>query len=436
MSSEDSTLAGSNARDTLSVRLFHPDREALFVSRPNRFLMVARSGFYENQGASPDHQGSLAPELLSCHCPNPGRILEFCLPGTELFLEKRRGLSKPGGLVPKTLWTAAALRYHGSVVCLAPVRMNKAAHALVLPSIFPGARQIVPEYSIGSSRFDFMIVDSNGQRHLVEVKSCSLVEHEVAMFPDAPSLRATRHLQELTLLAGQGYQCHVVFMIAHGHPQRLVPNLHTDPAFAAALSQASAVIDIRAMEIALDEQGYATMARTEVPVDLSCGSLAGQDRGSYLISLRLAEPVKLAVGALGMIDFAAGWYVYAGSAQRGLSTRMARHLRKTRKARHWHLDYLTPHATGMEAWAVASERNLECDLAEAVRSIGGREVPGFGSSDCSCSSHLFKLDMAPRTDPRFIALMARFRHVIALELPEACIPGGAIKGLDHKQIKK
>jgi sugar fermentation stimulation protein A len=292
--------------------------------------------------------------------------------------------------------------------------MNKAAQALVLPAMFPGARQLVPEFSIGSSRFDFMVEDAAGQRHLVEVKSCSLVEHGVAMFPDAPSLRATRHLEELSLLASQGYRCHVLFMIAHGHPQRFVPNLHTDPAFSVALSRAAATIDIRAVEIQLDGQGFATLAQDEVPVDLSYSSLAGQDRGSYLVTLELTDPVSVNVGALGTLEFEAGWYAYAGSAQRGLSSRMARHLRKSRKARHWHLDYLTPHATGMEAWAVASERNLECEMAKALGDIGGRAVPGFGSSDCGCPSHLFRLPAAPRTDPEFIALMLRFRHVVAL----------------------
>jgi sugar fermentation stimulation protein A len=292
--------------------------------------------------------------------------------------------------------------------------MNKAAQALVLPALFPGARQVVPEFPIGSSRFDFMVEDAAGQRHLVEVKSCSLVEHGVAMFPDAPSLRATRHLEELTLLAGQGYRCHVIFMIAHGHPHRLVPNLHTDPAFSVALSRAAAAIDIRAVEIQLDEQGLATLARDKVPVDLSYGSLAGQDRGSYLITLHLAEPAAIIIGALGTIYFQAGWYAYAGSAQRGLAARMARHLRKTRKARHWHLDYLTPLASDMEAWPVASERNLECGLATALRGIGGQEIPGFGSSDCGCRSHLFRLGLAPRNDSRFIDLILHFRHIEAL----------------------
>ncbi|MDX9959644.1 MAG: DNA/RNA nuclease SfsA [Spirochaetia bacterium] len=397
-----------------SVRLFNPDQEALFVSRPNRFLMLARPRSEGSSTSSADQQVHHRNGLVPCHCPNPGRMLEFCLPGAELFLEKRQVVPVPGSPAPKTLWTAAALRYHGSVVCLAPVRMNKAAQALVFPWMFPEARQIVPEFFIGSFRFDFMVVDRDGMRHLVEVKSCSLVEHEVAMFPDAPSLRASRHLDELVLLAGQGYHCHVLFMIAHGHPQRLVPNLHTDPAFAVALSRAAAAIDVRAAEIHLGENGLATLARDEVPVDLSYGSLAGQDRGSYLITLQLAEPATVAVGALGPIEFEAGWYAYAGSAQRGLSSRMARHLRKTRKTRHWHLDYLTPHASGLESWPVASERNLECELAKALRSIGGREVPGFGSSDCGCSSHLFRLGSAPRSDPAFIGLILRFRHVLAL----------------------
>ncbi len=63
---------------------------------------------------------------------------------------------------------------------------------------------------------------------------------------------------------------------------------------------------------------------------------------------------------------------------------------------------------------MASERNLECELAKAIRSIGSREVPGFGSSDCGCSSHLFRLGSSPRTDPAFIELILRFRHIVAL----------------------
>ena len=104
MSSTDSTHPDPLAPDKGSVRLFHPDLEALFASRPNRFLMMARSWAGEANAGSPFLEDSSTTELLSCHCPNPGRLLEFCLPGAVLYLEKRRDRPRPGGLAPKTFW--------------------------------------------------------------------------------------------------------------------------------------------------------------------------------------------------------------------------------------------------------------------------------------------------------------------------------------------
>lgn len=380
-----------------SFRAFSADREAVFEKRPNRFLIIARDG----------------GERLLCHCPNPGRMLELCLPGTGLILERRTDFKDAAR---KTGWTAVAARYHGGIVPLAPGRMNRAAADLVLPTLFPEAEEVLPEYAIGSSRFDFMIRDAGGARHLVEVKTCSLVEEGVAMFPDAPSLRARRHVEELAALGDtREWRVHVLFLVVHGRPGRLVPNLHTDPGFTAALARSAPSVDIRAALLRFDEDGSAHVLDPELPVDLSDAGLAGEDRGSYLIALALETPSSLGVGSLGDIHFPAGWYVYSGSAQKNLSARVARHLRKRRKGRHWHLDYLTPLAQKIEAFPIASRENLECELAAALRNIGGIPIPGFGSSDCGCPSHLHYFPEPPLGNPRFVETLLYFRHRRALE---------------------
>ena len=118
--------------------------------------------------------------------------------------------------------------------------------------------------------------------------------------------------------------------------------------------------------------------------------------GSYALLLQLEVPSRIEVGRLGRFAFPWGYYLYVGSARRGLLPRLRRHLRSP-KPRHWHIDYLREAAEALEAWCVFSEERLECVLAEAARrQAGGQELaPGFGASDCSCSSHLTYFTQPP-----------------------------------------
>ncbi|GAB4363610.1 MAG: hypothetical protein Kow009_00120 [Spirochaetales bacterium] len=252
-----------------------------------------------------------------------------------------------------------------------------------------------------------------GTEHFLEVKSCTLVEYGVAMFPDAPSTRAVRHLRELADAARAGYRAHVIFILAHGPVERFIPNLHTDPGFAATLSQVSPWVQMHAVEIAANSSGRAWIERRGIPIDLSHGKLAEEDRGSYLLTLRLEDRALLRVGSLGNLEFLPGWYVYAGSAQRGLSRRVARHLRKVRKKMHWHIDYLSAVAVETRAYPVASYENLECALAAGLAGIGGIAVQGFGSTDCGCESHLYYFEgqRSLQENRRFVDLLLQFRHV-------------------------
>jgi sugar fermentation stimulation protein A len=338
--------------------------------------------------------------------------------------------------------------YRDTVAPLFSSRANKAAEELILKRIIPGLREIHPEYTVGSSRFDFLGVDAAGTRHLIEVKACSLIEYGVAMFPDAPSGRALKHLEELAALTGQGYTCHVLFVIVHGKPKKFIPNLHTDPQFAIALSRYGTTagppdpqfaialsrygttaaepglaappagpplraVIVHAALLRCDREGTAVLAAA-VPVDLSHGELAEGNRGNYLILLELPEKTAAAVGALGTMTFAPGWYVYAGSARKNLSQRINRHLRKIRKQKHWHIDYLTPFAKTIKALPIMSYRNLECALARSLGELGGRAVPGFGSSDCRCGSHLYYFKEPPMKNRAFAEMLFRCRHREAL----------------------
>ena len=98
---------------------------------------------------------------------------------------------------------------------------------------------------------------------------------------------------------------------------------------------------------------------------------------------------KLNIGHLhNMHRFKKGYYVYIGSAMNSLVPRLNRHLSDEKKM-HWHIDYLlkSPDCHIRDILFNISEERIECDLAESI-SKDGEEIPGFGCSDCSCSSHL------------------------------------------------
>lgn len=115
------------------------------------------------------------------------------------------------------------------------------------------------------------------------------------------------------------------------------------------------------------------------------------DAGIYQLLIRLPEPRTIRVGALGEHHFAAGWYVYTGSMKRGLSHRLRRHCAAEKPLR-WHIDYLTTVAevAATRTFALNGEPDQECATHRALAQQSGETlpVPGFGSSDCRCASHL------------------------------------------------
>jgi len=107
---------------------------------------------------------------------------------------------------------------------------------------------------------------------------------------------------------------------------------------------------------------------------------------SYQLVIEVRSPVRCEVGRLGVVDFAAGTYVYTGSARRNFEARLARHARAAKRLR-WHIDYLLA-APGVRIVKIIRSRRDECRLNQAVK--GTVLVAGFGASDCTaaCGAHL------------------------------------------------
>jgi sugar fermentation stimulation protein A len=116
--------------------------------------------------------------------------------------------------------------------------------------------------------------------------------------------------------------------------------------------------------------------------------------GIYHLVLRTAGRQRLRIGALGWGEFRAGYYGYTGSARAGFAGRVGRHLRAKKKLR-WHIDYLLARARITEVWLKGGR--AECEAHRRIGRLAAGEVcvTKFGSSDCSCASHLWRYSRRP-----------------------------------------
>jgi len=113
------------------------------------------------------------------------------------------------------------------------------------------------------------------------------------------------------------------------------------------------------------------------------------NKGVYCLIIKLFHECNMTVGCLGTFNFSIGFYTYVGSAQNSLKSRIERHLQREKKV-HWHIDYLLNYGHVIGIHTYAGEKDMECVLNHKIRGIKNATIPvkGFGSSDCSCISHL------------------------------------------------
>lgn len=185
-----------------------------FLRRPNRFIAHC-----EVQG-----------QERVCHVKNTGRCRELLTPGCRVYLEY---LPSPGR---KTDYDLIGVEKNGVLFNIDSTAPNKAV-AEWLPTFLPEGASIQPEYTFGSSRLDFYAAYGD-TRLLMEVKGVTLEQDGVVLFPDAPTKRGVKHLQELTRAVAMGYRCCVLFVVQTRGVAYFTPNRQTDPHFAHALEEA------------------------------------------------------------------------------------------------------------------------------------------------------------------------------------------------------
>lgn len=191
-------------------------REGKFICRPNRFIATI-----EIEGKE---------EV--CHVKNTGRCKELLIPGVEVFVQEVNQEHR------KTKYDLIGVRKGERLINIDSQVPNKVFHEwLLAKGYFQDLHLVKPESKYLNSRFDFYL--EAGQRKIfVEVKGVTLEENGVVLFPDAPTERGIKHLNELCQAVNDGYEAYIVFIIQMKDIIYFTPNVKTHKAFGEALQHA------------------------------------------------------------------------------------------------------------------------------------------------------------------------------------------------------
>lgn len=201
--------------------------EGKFIARPNRFVATVEINGKEEQ----------------VHVKNTGRCKELLLPGSTVYLEdfeNRMGTRK-------MRYSMIGVEKKVSGGCIMINMDSQAPNKVVEEALNDGTislpemgklSRIKRESNFGNSRFDFYLEDISGQKAYVEVKGVTLEDDGLARFPDAPTQRGVKHINELVKAREAGYKAYLLFLVQMNNIEYVLPNWVTHPGFGEAIEAA------------------------------------------------------------------------------------------------------------------------------------------------------------------------------------------------------
>lgn len=191
-------------------------QRATFLRRPNRFIAHIEVDGREEV----------------CHVKNTGRCRELLTDRATIYVQHHDDVKR------KTKYSLIAVEKGNLLVNMDSQAPNKVVGEWLLErEPFGKVKLLKPECTFASSRFDFYL-ETETEKIFIEVKGVTLEEDGVVRFPDAPTERGVKHLQELCVCVEAGYKAAVIFVVQMEGMKYFEPNEKTHPQFGEALRQA------------------------------------------------------------------------------------------------------------------------------------------------------------------------------------------------------
>ncbi len=194
-----------------------------YISRPNRFTIEFK-----------DDKNKI--ELAHLH--DPGRLKELLIEDADVLIKYVPTYKKTGR---KTRYDVVAIKNEADWVLLNSSYHNNLVQELIDEKRIETLKEFhvhTREYTYGNSRLDFLLKDDDDNEMFLEVKGCTLVVDSVAKFPDAPTERGKKHVDELTAIRKEGLLSSVLILVLQNSAKIFSPNYATDPEFSKSLELA------------------------------------------------------------------------------------------------------------------------------------------------------------------------------------------------------
>lgn len=200
----------------MSVKIEGEKVKGIFLNRPNRFeAEVAING-----------------EVEIVHVPNTGRMVEMLHRGAEVILIKSNNEKR------KTKYTMNYVIKEGHLICINSILANRVFEDAFREGKINWAQGIIRrEVTFSNSRFDFFVEGTD--RTFIEIKCATYEEGGIAKFPDAPTERGRRHIDELIKAVKHGYKAGVAIVAFMDYVKEFTPNYNIDRVFGEKLREAS-----------------------------------------------------------------------------------------------------------------------------------------------------------------------------------------------------
>lgn len=189
--------------------------KGIFIKRPNRF----------------EAEVLVNGKIEIAHVANTGRMSEMLTEGVEVILQKSDNPKR------KTKYSLMFVKKRDSLICIKSALANN-----VFEDAFKNGKinwikgKLQREVTYKNSRFDFLI--TGNENCFVEVKCGTYEENGILKFPDAPTSRGRKHIDELIDAKNNGFNGAIVIIGFMDYITEFTPNYKIDSEFGLKLKKA------------------------------------------------------------------------------------------------------------------------------------------------------------------------------------------------------
>jgi sugar fermentation stimulation protein A len=233
--SHKTTSLSSSPQEILTIQT---DAEGILIERPNRFLAIVEV----------DLDGAKSQEKVHVH--DPGRLIDILYPGNRVLLRKASNPKR------KTGWDMIAGKSGDNWILINSAFHRQISEWVIENNVidhFSNADAVLPEQKFGESRLDYLLMKGDTDIW-IEVKGCTLAEGKTASFPDAPTTRGKRHLDELIKARSEGHEAAILILIFRPEAECFTANGIIDPDFAQTFEKAiEAGVNVFPLQFSFEE---------------------------------------------------------------------------------------------------------------------------------------------------------------------------------------